>query len=274
MLSRAFRTAAAASMLLLAAPACDVGEITAGGPGDDPEADGGGPGDTDAIPGAPDGVEPTSAPFSFFVTSIESMRMLSGSQDGFGGDLGGLAGADQICQTIGANAGAGDKTWRAFLSVANGPGGAPIHARDRVGAGPWYDRNGRVVAQDLGGLLQERPDGDVTIVSDLPNELGIPQMQFGDNHDVMTGTNELGMLDGVDPSATCNDWTSSVGPGSEGLVRTGHSWPAGSGASWMRAHRLRGCAAGVNLVQDGGGSGNCVGCSGGYGAIYCFSLEP
>ena len=54
----------------------------------------------------------------------------------------------------------------------------------------------------------------------------------------------------------------------------GHSWPAQSGQSWIAAHPLRGCAPGVNLIQDGPGSGDCVGCSGGYGGIYCFALEP
>ena len=57
-------------------------------------------------------------------------------------------------------------------------------------------------------------------------------------------------------------------------MRAGHSWPANSGQSWQTVHMLRGCSAGVNLVQNGAGTGDCVGCSGGYGGIYCFALQP
>jgi hypothetical protein len=252
--------------LALVLTACGAGAVDGNGGGSG--ADGGGE------PDQADAAAEELAPFSFFVTSLEKMRELSGSNDGFGGDLGGLDGADGICQEIAASVGFGGKTWRAFLSVAVGPGGTPVHAVDRIGEGPWFDRNGRMVASGKGGLLEERPDGDPQITSDLPNERGEGQMAFGDTHDVMTGTNQLGQLDGGDPGATCQDWTSDVGPGSEGQVRCGHSWPAESGQSWVQAHQLRGCAPGVNLEQNGGGTGDCVGCSGGYGAIYCFALTP
>ena len=75
--------------------------------------------------------EPEDEPFSFFVTSLEAMQLLSGSVDGFGGDLGGLAGADEICQTIAATVDGGHKTWRAFLSATSGPDGLPVHASER-----------------------------------------------------------------------------------------------------------------------------------------------
>jgi hypothetical protein len=214
--------------------------------------------------------------FSFFVTSLPAMRELSGSMNGFGGNLGGLAGADSICQRIAAKVGYGQKTWRAFLSATKGPDGMPVHAIDRVGNGPWYDRNGRLVAMNKAGLLMERPAGDPQTISDLPNELGQPQKQFGDNHDTMTGTNRMGRLNSTDPLATCMDWTSVAPAGTEGKVMSGHSWPRTptSARNWMSEHTLRGCAAGVNLMNNGAGSGNCVGCSGGYGGIYCFALEP
>ncbi|MBK9033435.1 MAG: hypothetical protein IPL61_19570 [Myxococcales bacterium] len=66
----------------------------------------------------------------------------------------------------------------------------------------------------------------------------------------------------------------TVGPGSENLVRCGHAWPAMSGMNWITAHRVRGCAPGVNLVQNGPGTGDTVGAGGGWGAIYCFALAP
>lgn len=214
--------------------------------------------------------------FSFFITSLTTMRMQSGSQDGFGGNLGGLAGADAICQRAAANVGFGAKTWRAFLSVARGANGAPIHAIDRIGNGPWYDRIGRLVAMDRTGLLQQRPAGDPQSANDLPDEFGAGlKVSFQDAHDIMTGSNQQGMLDGNDPSATCNDWTSAVGPGSENKVRCGHAWPAMSGMHWIQAHRLPGCGAGTRTTfTPPGQEGNTVGGQGGWGGIYCFALTP
>ncbi len=223
--------------------------------------------------------------FSFFVTSLEAIQRLSGSNDGYGGDLGGLEGADQICQTIGGEAGAGHKTWRAFLSVTDGGGGQPVHAIDRIGEGPWYDANERLVAEDLAGLLNARPAGDAQSVNDLPDEWGVPISVLGDAHDVITGSNQQGQLARNDRNSTCNDWTSSDAIGLN-LVMCGHSFPrmgpgggrpgggGRGGAHWLSDHPLRGCTPGINLLQNGPGEGTCIGCSGGYGAIYCFALSP
>ena len=92
--------------------------------------------------------------FSFFVTSLESMRELSGSQDGFGGDLrfgetgpgAGLRGADKLCATIADKSmpGSSAKGWRAFLSATADEHGVQVDAIDRIGEGPWYDRVGRL----------------------------------------------------------------------------------------------------------------------------------
>jgi hypothetical protein len=174
--------------------------------------------------------------FSFFVTSYAAIQRLSGSVDGFGGDLrygeaDGLAGADKICSEIAESSlpGSGAKGWRAFLSVTKGPDGQPIHAIDRVGSGPWYDRVGRVVAMTRDDLLQTRPRGaDPAIENDLPNEDGVPNHapdggEPVDNHDFLTGTNDQGQLYSADWGFTCHDWTSSVGP--DGTPRVGHSWP-------------------------------------------------
>lgn len=242
--------------------------------GSDPSGsdDGGGTAPADAAPAVPDARPQVN--FSFFVTSLETMRQQSGSEDGFGGDLGGLAGADAICQTAAANVGFGYKTWRAFLSVTDDGTGNAVHAIDRIGDGPWYDRNGRLIASDVGGLLQTRPAGDPATINDLPDENGVPLKTLGDSHDVMTGSGPDGRLQSSDPVTTCFNWTSTDGPATEEQVRVGHSWPAMSGQHWIAAHRMRGCAPGVNLVQDGPGDGFCVGCGGGWGAIYCFALEP
>jgi hypothetical protein len=229
---------------------------------------------------------------SFFVTSLDAMRRLSGSQDGFGGDFGGLAGADEICQTIAEGVGVGAKTWRAFLSVTRGEDGNPVHAIERIGEGPWYDANDRLVAQNIQGLLGERPDGDAQTINDLPDENGVPISALGDAHDIVTGSNQQGRLDSTNPASTCNDWTSADGNVGGDLIKCGHSFPRMArggggrpgggggrpnrgGGNWVSDHTLRGCAPGVELRQTGGGQGlDFIGASGGYGGLYCFSVAP
>ncbi|WP_437783761.1 hypothetical protein [Sorangium sp. So ce1097] len=237
------------------------------------------------------------------MTSLAAMRELSGSQDGFGGDLrfgetgpgAGLRGADKICATIAEKSlpGAGSKTWRAFLSAAAGEDGKQVDAIDRIGDGPWYDRLGRLVASNKEALMDDRPKGgDGAIADDLPNEDGVPNHQPDpsqpevDNHDTLTGSNAQGRLNGA--TATCNDWTSASGDRASGTPRVGHSWPRNFGgfpggggggfnmANWMSAHDAPGCAPSVNLVDAGGPApgSNGVGSGGGYGGIYCFALTP
>lgn len=234
--------------------------------------------------------------FSFFVTSLEAMRRLSGSQDGFGGNLGGIEGADGICQTIAEGVGAGDKVWRAFLSATQGADGAPVHAIERIGEGPWYDANERLVSENISGLLNERPDGDPQIINDLPDENGVPISALGDAHDVVTASNQEGRLYSMDPASTCNDWTSDDGDIGGGLIMCGHSFPrmtiggnrpgggdrpgggrgGTGGANWMSDHTLRGCAPGVEVrnIPGGGRGANFIGAAGGYGGLYCFALTP
>lgn len=247
----------------------------------------------------------TTEKFSFFVTSLKAMVQLSGNEEGFGGDLtygetgdgAGLRGADKICATIAEKSLPGNgKTWRAFLSVTRGEDGSPVNAIDRIGEGPWYDRTGRLVAQNKADLATTRPTGaDSAIVNDLPNEDGVPNHAPDpnagevDNHDVLTGTNEEGKLFSTDEAYTCKDWTSSVG--TDGTPHCGHSWPRagggggggkpgggfGSGENWMSALNEAGCAPGAYLIEAGppGANGTkSVGDGGGYGGIYCFALTP
>jgi hypothetical protein len=220
--------------------------------------------------------------FSFFVTSIEAIRTLSKSENGFGGNLSygqasGLAGADKICAEIADTSlpGASKKGWRAFLSAAKGgTGDGPIHAKDRIGPGPWYDRTGRLVAMNLAALLQTRPIGaDPAIINNLPNERGEPnQSSTGiDNHDTLTGSNAKGEYD---QTATCDDWTSTTTASGQQGPRLGHSWPGGSGTSWLSAHLALGCAPSVSLKQGASAAAMGIGSLGGYGGIYCFALVP
>lgn len=227
--------------------------------------------------------------FSFFVTSWHHMQLLSGSDDGFGGDLryggatDGLTGADNICQEIANRVCHGHKTWKAYLSTST------VNAKDRIaGTGPWYDYAGNLVADDVEGLLGEdaRPAGgccddgifDETGVfhdgeTDVNND-GIKD----DDHDTMTATASDGTYDGF----SCDDWTSTTATPEGGLdggfeslnrgLRMGHTWPAGSGQGWQTVHAGHACAAGTNFIQNGGGDPDTVGGGGGYGAIYCFAV--
>ncbi|EAU61815.1 conserved hypothetical protein [Stigmatella aurantiaca DW4/3-1] len=247
-----------------------------------PPADGD-PGDSTG--GGEDPADPVDASsFSFFVTSLESMRELSGSANGFGGDLRfgeatGIEGADKICRTIAEKAlpGSGQKVWRAFLSASTGgANGGALNAIDRIGEGPWYDRNGLRVASNKAGLLTARPQGSTQIKNDLPNERGEPNHQGVDNHDTLTGSNKQGQYAGSKGN-TCNDWTSATG--STGKPAIGHSWPRSAnnpsnGGNWMSDHQAPGCAPGVNLSQNGPGSGSPTVGGGGYGGIYCFAINP
>ena len=180
--------------------------------------------------------------FSFFVTSSSGLQRLAagaGLPEGFGGDLrygetgdrAGLRGADKICAALAEQSlpGSSSKRWRAFLSTSY------ENAIDRVGEGPWYDRLGRVLALTKSDLLNERPaNADPVVVDDFPNEDGVPNHDPDgtgpvDNHDMLTGTNELGTLYVRDAaasggSANCEDWTSTAA--TAGRPRVGLPFPA------------------------------------------------
>jgi hypothetical protein len=263
---------------------------------DDTQADDNSSDDTETPDaGVADASPPDAAPvlprFSFFITSLATMAKQSGTSSapaqyanlGFGGNLGGLAGADAICQQAAADVGFGGKTWRAFLSVTDGGNGQPVHAIDRIGSGPWYDRNERLIAEDIAGLLSgNRPAGSTQAVNDLADENGIAigtqdldsNGEDDDNHDIMTGTGKDGRLFSTDKKSTCDDWTYAGTDTSYDEGRVGHAWPAQSGQHWINSHPMHGCSPGANLIQNGPGSGTDVGAGGGWGAIYCFALTP
>jgi hypothetical protein len=251
------------------------------------------------------GVDPTTLPkFSFFATSLRKMVELGGT-NGFGGDLrfgtsSGLEGADKICTTIAESsmAGSSAKKWRAFLSTEHGGANdGPVHAKDRIGPGPWYDRIGRLVSMNLTNLLKDRPsDADVAIKNDLPNEAGVPNSQpdpakpKDDTHHFLTGSKSTGEWYGKDlhgNSSTCLDWTSNgrkniataTGDGVvTGRPQIGFSFIAGTRTNWINGQTEGGCGAGITGVgmSNGGSqeSNPIVGSGGGYGGIYCFALVP
>jgi hypothetical protein len=193
-------------------------------------------------------------PMSFFITSTSK---------GDGANLGGLAGADAHCQALAAAAGRGAATWRAYLST-QGPNA--VNARDRIGAGPWFNQRGQRVAQNLaelhGDTIEQARMG-VALGKQLSlSEKGTPVNGVGDTpnqHDILTGTQPDGRAytDGMDH--TCNNWTSNAD--GTGSAQVGHSDKQGGGnGSWNSAHGSRGCSQ-PNLVGTGGN-----------GYLYCFAV--
>lgn len=260
---------------------------------------GGGGGGTDA--GGSEGTRDAGSPadaglprFSFFLTSLKAIRELSNNDQGFGGDLrfsetgagAGLRGADKICAAIAERSmpGARSKQWRAFLSATSDGNGKQVDAIDRIGKGPWYDRLGRLLANNTSELASERPlNAHAAIKNDLPNEDGVPNHDPDltgkvDNHETLTGSNPQGRL--YSPSSTCKDWTTSDGSAANGFPRVGHSWPRTPTGdplgNWISAFDAAGCGANVTLIELGpappGATG--VGSAGGYGGFYCFALVP
>jgi hypothetical protein len=271
-----------------------AGAMQAGAAGVAGVSDAGAAGMTATLPCA----TPEEETFSFFLISHEAIVRESGSPDGFGGNFGGITGADALCLAVALSSSecASNKTWRAFLSTTT------EDAIDRIGQGPWHDRVGRVLALQLADLIADRPtSADPAIIDDLPNEFGVPNHNPDgtgqvDNHQILTGSGVDGRLytqatsggggtggggfgsmtscDGgwTPEKATCWDWTRDD---SEGCPRVGHSWPRqGSGINWISVWNEGGCAPGGTLEEFTMPDGMTVGSYGGYGGFYCFAVTP
>jgi hypothetical protein len=225
-------------------------------------------------------------PMSFFVTSVGI---------GNGGNLGGLAGADAHCQRLAAAAGAGNRTWRAYLSTQARPGAPAINARDRIGSGPWYNSKGQMIARDNAHLHGDtlelaRLGNNVTKLTNI-NEKGeiiyglgdypdprdddwayVQTTPYTNRHEILTGSQPNGMAYtdmGVDH--TCDNWTSNaVGTCGQNVCRNGIGPMAqvgmsdrngGGNGSWNSAHPSGGCAQ-TDLVRTHG-----------HGFFYCFAIN-
>ena len=143
---------------------------------------------------------PQAPNMSFFVTSAPL---------GKGGDLGGLAGADAHCQQLAATAGAGGKTWRAYLSSPEAPATKGINARDRIGNGPWQNAKGAVIAQNVDDL--HSPNNKLSRETAL-TERGTVVSGVGYTpvwHDALTGSDRDGRAFPGNINMTCNNWSSS-----------------------------------------------------------------
>ena len=189
-----------------------------------------------------------SPEMSFFVTSVGV---------GDGANLGGLEGADAHCQSLAEAAGAGDKTWVAYLSTQ---GEGAVNARDRIGEGPWVNAQGTQIAADVDELHSEA--NDITKETAL-NEVGEVVNGRGDEpnmHDLLTGSQLDGMAFAEEADMTCSNWTSN----GEGSAMVGHHDLIGNREGinfWNFSHGSRGCS------QEG-----LVG-TGGAGLFYCFAAN-
>ncbi len=197
------------------------------------------------------GAQPPQASMTFFLTSVGS---------GNGADLGGLEGADRHCHALAEAVDAGDVEWRAYLSTIAADGEPAVHARDRIGSGPWYNARSVMVARNVDDLHSERnnltKETQLTETGDMVNGRGDrPNM-----HDILTGSQLDGTAFTGDEYSNCDNWTSS----GEGTTRVGHHDRMGrgeSGASWNSAHNSRGCSQ-QNLISTGGN-----------GLFYCFAIN-
>lgn len=199
------------------------------------------------------------ANMTFFVTSVPV------GNGGNGGNLGGLAGADNHCQALAQAAGAGAKTWHAYLSTQEVAGKPAINARDRIGKGPWMNAKGVVVAKDIAELHGTNNINKETSLT----EKGAVVNGFGDTpnrHDMLTGSQPDGTAFPAEPDRTCKNWTSST----QGAAMLGHSDinappTVVTGKSWNAAHPSRG--------PDGGCSQNDLKSTGGDALFYCFAVN-
>lgn len=201
--------------------------------------------------------QPQAPNMTFFVTSAGL---------GKGADLGGLEGADRQCQTLAQAAGAGGKTWRAYLSTQAVDGATAVNARDRIGAGPWQNFKGEVIAKSVDDLHSGQ--NKLTMETAL-TERGTIVAGRGytpNYHDMLTGSQPDGRAFPPNEDRTCRNWTS----GAAGSAMVGHHDRKGlrdddASKSWNSSHPSRG--------PDGGCSQNDLRSTGGNGLFYCFAAN-
>lgn len=208
---------------------------------------------TSAVAGNAGAAGAPSPRMSFFVTSDTNTS----------GDLGGLSGADARCQSLAATVGHGSGVWHAYLSADARPsnGNVAVNARDRIGMGPWYNANDRLLANNLTELHAMQGNPDLFV-----DERGrrIPGQWAGSplpiEHDILTGSTAAGtVLSGFN----CEGWTSN----SAGIAaQVGHSDGIGPNMStdppydsWNSSHANESCA---NTAPRGGS-----------GRLYCFRVN-
>ena len=186
---------------------------------------------------------------TFFITSAGS---------GKGADFGGLAGADKLCQSLAAAAGAGGREWRAYLSTQ---GAGAVNARDRIGPGPWQNVKGVVVAKNVAELHGTNNLTKQTALDEKGNMVN-GRGDSPNKHDILTGTQPDGTAFAGGEDRTCGNWTKS----GDGAAQVGHHDRMGlneepPAKSWNSSHPSRGC------------SDDALKGTGGAGLLYCFAAK-
>lgn len=210
-----------------------------------------------AVVGCTTGMQ-AQPPMSFFVTSVGK---------GNGADLGGLAGADAHCQALAKAAGSTNTNWRAYLSTQGSTLADPkfVNARDRIGAGPWYNAKGVMVAKNVDDL--HSANNNLTKATTLDEKGGLVngRTEKPNKHDILTGSRPDGTAfpGGQFPDMTCGNWTKG---GNDGAAMTGHHDRAGPleaswAVSWNSAHPTLGCS--LERIRPTGGEA----------LFYCFAAN-
>lgn len=201
---------------------------------------------------------PSAEAMTFFVTSTGA---------GKGGNLGGLEGADTHCQSLAKAAGAGHRTWRAYLSTQAAALNDPnfINARDRIGVGPWQNFNGIVIAKNIEDLHSANNNVTKKTAVDEKGQMVNGRTEKPNNHDILTGSRPDGTAFPGAPfgDMTCGNWTRD---GADGSAMLGHHDRVGPiesswAASWNSSHPSRGCHP--EGLQSTGGAG----------LLYCFAVK-
>ena len=200
----------------------------------------------------------TGGEMTFFVTSVGP---------GKGGDLGGLDGADQHCQSLAKAAGAGDRAWRAYLSTQGSTLSDPkvVHARDRIGSGPWRNAKGVLIARNVEELHSASSNLTKQTALDEKGQMVNGRTEKPNKHDILTGSRPDGtaFLGLSFSDMTCGNWTKSS---ADGAAMTGHHDRAGPidhpwAVSWNSAHPTLGCSQ--EKLRPTGGDG----------LFYCFAAK-
>jgi hypothetical protein len=196
------------------------------------------------------GLHAQQSAMTFFISSAGS---------GNGANLGGLDGADAICQRLAKAAGAAAKSWRAYLSTT---GEKSVNARDRIGRGPWQNAKGEVIARTLDELHSSNNNLNKQTALTETGQVVNGRGDKPNTHDILTGSTTEGRAIAGDGDSTCGNWTSS----GEGSTVVGHHDRQGvpdteENKSWNSTHRTPGCSQ-QNLAKVGGA-----------GLIYCFAAN-
>ena len=191
---------------------------------------------------------------SFFVTSVGP---------GKGADLGGLEGADAHCQQLAEAAGAGGKTWRAYLSTQGRRRGA-VNARDRIGHGPWHNAKGEEIADDVDDAARRRNNLTKQTALNEKGELVNGRGDKPNRHDILTGSQPDGTAFAAGEDRTCGNWTRAA-PRARPWSATTTAWACATmrpAKSWNSSHPSR-----------GGCSQEALRGTGGDGLFYCFAAD-